>query len=140
MRRGVADFQDGRAATEALDLNDLGEIFIESGVIVHASAGLLTGQKAFYKLLSLTRGLFHLQAFKAAEERTVEGSWEFLLIEAARVRDEEKQVQATADTIHVSKPTAPQPEVQPVNVPEMDEELVVVSTYDDGWHPVDGAK
>jgi CheY-like chemotaxis protein len=123
---------------EVRDATMRGEIYIESGIIVHAVAGSLIGPKAFYKLLSLTRGLFHLQAFKAPAEKTVEGSWEFLLIEAARVRDEEKQVQSCADTIHVARQPAAQPQPQPSGAPGMDDELVVVSTYDGEWHPVAG--
>jgi hypothetical protein len=119
-----------------------GEIYIESGIIVHASAGDLQGPKAFYKLLSLTRGLFHLQAFKAPAEKTVEGSWEFLLIEAARVRDEEKQISVSAETIHVAKRTLPDAPATPPTQSSGEEELVVVSTYDDDgtWHPVDSPK
>ena len=66
-----------------------GQIYIETGAIVHAVVGTLTGEKAFYRLLSLTGGEFHLQPFKPPPERTVHGQWEFLLMEAARIHDEE---------------------------------------------------
>jgi CheY-like chemotaxis protein len=65
-----------------------GQIFVETGSIIHASAGNLTGEKAFYKLLSLNGGEFQLQSFKQPPARTVNGQWEFLLMEAARVHDE----------------------------------------------------
>jgi CheY-like chemotaxis protein len=65
-----------------------GQIFIESGSIIHAAAGNLTGEKAFYNLLSLNSGEFQLQSFKQPSARTVNGQWEFLLMEAARVHDE----------------------------------------------------
>jgi len=127
---------------EVRDATMRGEIYIESGVIVHATAGNIAGPRAFYKLLCLTRGLFHLQAFKAPPERTVEGSWEFLLIEAARVRDEEKEAQESADTIHLARqPVAPSaPQSQLADSPDIGEELIVVSTYDGKWHPVDGGR
>ncbi len=66
-----------------------GEIYIEGGAIVHASAGKLVGEKAFHQLLSLTDGEFRLIPFRAPPERTVQRQWESLLAEAARVRDEE---------------------------------------------------
>lgn len=121
---------------EVRDARIRGEIYIESGLIVHATTGALTGDKAFHRLLSLFNGQFHLQAFRPPPARTVQGSWEYLLMESARIRDEEKEEQATADTLHLARKTAA-PEM---NLPAMDEEIVVVSTYDGEWHSVDGAK
>jgi len=70
-----------------------GQIFIEFGAIVHATFGTLVGEKALFKVLSLPGGEFRLQTFKTPPERTIQGSWEFLLMEAARVRDEENSTQ-----------------------------------------------
>jgi CheY-like chemotaxis protein len=66
----------------------LGRIYIEDGNLVHAVGGDLTGEKALYKLLSLPGGSFELAQFEPPEEKTLSGSWEMLLMEAARVRDE----------------------------------------------------
>lgn len=44
-----------------------GEIYIEDGAIVHASAGKLVGEKAFHQLLSLTDGEFRLIPFRAPQ-------------------------------------------------------------------------
>jgi CheY-like chemotaxis protein len=66
----------------------LGRIYIEDGNLVHAVGGELTGEKALYKLLSLPGGSFELAQFEPPEEKTLTGSWEMLLMEAARVRDE----------------------------------------------------
>ena len=74
-----------------LEINDRklnGRIYIEDGRIIHAVAGGLTGEAAFQKLLSLASGGFQLQPFEVPPARTIEGQWEFLLMEAARVRDE----------------------------------------------------
>src|SRR5439155_1583778 len=49
---------------------------------------VLTGDAAFNHLLSLTGGQFNLKPFSEPPERTISGSWEFLLMEAARKRDE----------------------------------------------------
>ena len=65
-----------------------GRIYIEDGRIIHAVTGEATGEPAFQKLLSLAGGAFQLQPFEAPPARTIEGQWEFLLMEAARVRDE----------------------------------------------------
>jgi hypothetical protein len=65
-----------------------GRIYIEDGKIIHAVVGDETGEGAFQKLLALSSGEFHLQPFESPPERTLEGQWEFLLMEAARVRDE----------------------------------------------------
>jgi len=65
-----------------------GRIYIEDGWIIHAVAGEATGEAAFQKLLSLAGGGFQLQPFEPPQQRTIEGQWEFLLMEAARVHDE----------------------------------------------------
>ncbi len=66
-----------------------GEIFIETGAVVHAAAGGLTGEKAFFKLCALKGGEFHLKPFQAPVQRTVQNPWDWLLMEAARAADEE---------------------------------------------------
>ncbi len=73
---------------EVQDRQLTGRIYIEDGRIIHAVAGEATGEPAFQKLLSLAGGAFQLQPFEAPPARTIEGQWEFLLMEAARVRDE----------------------------------------------------
>jgi CheY-like chemotaxis protein len=74
---------------EIRNQNANGQIYIESGAIVHAETTDLSGEKALQLLLSLTGGEFRLLQFKAPKGRTIDGSWEFLLMEAARLRDEE---------------------------------------------------
>jgi CheY-like chemotaxis protein len=74
-----------------LEINDRkisGRIYIEDGRIIHAATGSATGEGAFQKLLSLAAGAFQIQPFEPPSARTIEGQWEFLLMEAARVRDE----------------------------------------------------
>lgn len=65
-----------------------GRIFIEDGSIIHALTGDETGEPAFQKLLAVAGGEFKLLPFEAPSARTINGPWEFLLMEAARVRDE----------------------------------------------------
>jgi len=108
-----------------------GHIYIETGAIVHATAGALTGEKAFYRLLSLTGGEFRLQPFKKPAERTVHGQWEFLIIEAARLHDEEA-------TTMIPNPAAAKPAPVP-ELPAPDEGFMVTGTYDGKWHPAAGS-
>lgn len=75
-----------------------GRIHIENGAIVHANAGILTGEWALYQLLSLSGGEFQTLSFEAPAERTVSGRWESLLMEAARLRDETAVIQCQPDS------------------------------------------
>jgi CheY-like chemotaxis protein len=76
----------------------IGRIYIEDGSIIHASCANLTGEVALQKLLSLSGGSFELVPFEKPAERTIEGQWESLLMEAARVRDE-TAAQAPAEPV-----------------------------------------
>jgi CheY-like chemotaxis protein len=80
---------------EIRDQKVRGQIFIETGMIIHAVAGTLAGEAAFNQLMSIPGGQFHLKPFTAPPMRTVHGGWEVLLLEAARRSDE--------DTVLLSK-------------------------------------
>jgi CheY-like chemotaxis protein len=83
-----------------------GRVYIEDGRIIHAEAGNLAGENAFYQLLTLASGEFQLQPFELPAKRTIEGQWEFLLMEAARVRDEMAS-QTTENGIATKPESAP---------------------------------
>lgn len=83
-----------------------GEIYIENGSIVHASAGKLDGEKAFRQLLSLTDGEFRLIPFRAPPKRTVQRQWESLLAEATRAQAQENSPDDDHDTFLVTKKMA----------------------------------
>ena len=65
-----------------------GRVFICEGAIVHADSGALQGEVALYGLLALRGGEFNLLPFTEPPRRTIEGQWEQLLMEAARLSDE----------------------------------------------------
>lgn len=65
-----------------------GQIFVCDGQIIHAESGPLQGEMALYGLLGLTDGEFKLQAYTEPPRRSISGQYEFLLMEAARLRDE----------------------------------------------------
>jgi len=119
----------------------LGEIYIETGAITHAHVGELAGVKALNRLLSLTGGEFRLKPYEAPPQRTVEQSWEYLLMEAARCSDEETDFLRRNPT----EPEMPAEVAAAAPAPAAAEDhadpgddFVVVATYDGQWAPVDG--
>ena len=96
-----------------------GQIYIEAGAITHAAAGDAVGEKAFFRLLAMRGGDFQVKPFKAPAQRTIQQSWEFLVMEAARLSDEE--------TAFVRKTAVGKSEHA-----AMGDNIVVVSTYDSG--------
>ncbi len=87
-----------------------GRIFIRDGLIVHAEAGKRQGEDAFHYLLALKGGEFALRPFTEPAARTIDGQWEFLLMEAARVRDEQgDNTPSEEQTTHTSTWLPPAP-------------------------------
>ncbi|HET7872773.1 MAG TPA: response regulator, partial [Terriglobales bacterium] len=99
LRRSSCILQIQTAAPE-------GEIYIESGAIVHAVAEGLSGAKALHHLLSLEDGQFHSCPYVKPSERTIQGSWEMLLMESARMRDEARGDSDSDHTTLFRKPAA----------------------------------
>ena len=113
-----------------------GQIFIEAGEITHAVMGATTGEPAFRKVLLLSGGEFQVKPFKAPVQRTIEGRWEFLLMDAARAADEQSGAKAAESETALQK-APPPPETRGHALPD---EIVVVATYDGGWHEAEDAK
>lgn len=65
-----------------------GHIYIYEGQIVHAEVGQRIGEDAFNYLMGLTGGEFTQRPLSTPPRKTISASWEFLLMEAARKRDE----------------------------------------------------
>lgn len=65
-----------------------GRIFIQEGTIIHAESGSALGEPALFELLGLSGGEFHLKPYRDPGRVTIQGNWESLLMEAARLRDE----------------------------------------------------
>jgi CheY-like chemotaxis protein len=86
-----------------------GHIYIKDGSILHAEAGSRNGEAALNKILALHGGEFSLKPFVDPPKQSIDGPWEFLLMEAARVRDEAK------DTVEDEPPPVesapPEPEL-----------------------------
>ena len=65
-----------------------GAIYIEGGQIIHAEVGDRSGEEAFNYLMALAGGEFNLRPFTQPRTHSISAQWEFLLMEAARKRDE----------------------------------------------------
>ncbi len=67
-------------------------IHFDRGEIVHAVCGQVIGEQVILDVFAWTGGRFNLEALPTPEERTITQSWQALLLEAARQRDEEAGV------------------------------------------------
>ena len=69
-----------------------GKIYIKEGEIIHAACDDLTGIEAFYEIMSLKRGEFHVGDFAPPPTQSISLPWEHLLIEAHRWMDEHQKL------------------------------------------------
>jgi hypothetical protein len=67
----------------------VGHVFIRKGQVVHAQAGEKLGEEALYFLLSLMEGFFTFTRNADSPKQSINAEWEYLLIEAARCRDQQ---------------------------------------------------
>ena len=67
-----------------------GLIFVDRGEILHAICGDLRGEDALYKCLTFKSGTFSTRPWQEPEEVTINRSAMFLLVEAARKKDDMK--------------------------------------------------
>lgn len=88
-----------------------GRIYIKDGTILHAEKGNTQGEVALYSLLALRGGEFNLRPYEEPPQQTIEGQWEFLLMEAARLTDEASMQAPEAPPAPVEIP--PMPELPP---------------------------
>lgn len=69
-----------------------GVIFIDNRSACHAECGELQGEEAFYKCLSFKGGTFVSLPFDEPRARTIRSKGDFLLMDAARLKDENAKV------------------------------------------------
>lgn len=65
-----------------------GRIFLSEGLVLHAVCGILQGEQALYRCLCFKEGSFAHLPWQEPEQITINKPGEFLLMEAARKRDE----------------------------------------------------
>ncbi len=93
-----------------------GRIYIHDGAIVHAESGALQGEVALYGLLALRGGDFNFLAYTEPPRRTIQGHWESLLMEAARLSDE--GAAQLKETVPEPPPPPPPAEAPPQASPQ----------------------
>ena len=71
-----------------LSEDNRGVLYFADNEIIHAEFGELTGEEAFYRIMSWPSGTFSM-LFASTNVRTIDSSWNFLLLEAARRIDEQ---------------------------------------------------
>ncbi len=67
-------------------------VYFAGGEVIHAEAGGVQGEKAFYRLLTWETGQFVVEADVAAPTRTIQLPWSVLLMEGLRQLDENRQM------------------------------------------------
>jgi CheY-like chemotaxis protein len=88
---------------------DSGRIYIQDGSIIHAEMGRAQGEPALFDLLGLKGGEFRLKPFAAPQRQTIDGHWESLLMEAARLRDEASAETGSGESVAEMPAAAPAP-------------------------------
>jgi len=78
--------------------SEYGIIYIRDGRIVHSTCLETVGEAAFYKILSWKGGSFETISEKSVPETSIDQNYQFLLIEAARLADENKKTNNTGIT------------------------------------------
>jgi two-component system chemotaxis response regulator CheB len=79
-----------------LSEDNVGVLFFSDNEIIHAEFGELTGEEAFYRIMSWSTGTFSM-LFSKTTKRSIDSSWNFLLLEAARRIDEQNKVEVTEE-------------------------------------------
>uniref|UniRef100_UPI004056F4F3 chemotaxis protein CheB n=1 Tax=Candidatus Electronema sp. TaxID=2698783 RepID=UPI004056F4F3 len=73
-----------------LSEDNMGVLYFSDNEIIHAEFGELTGEEAFYRIMSWPSGTFSM-IFAKTDQRSIDASWNFLLLEAARRIDEQNR-------------------------------------------------
>ncbi len=73
----------------------LGRIWIQDGELIDAETGELRGEPAFVKILSWKNGAFEILGPEAGHARTIEKSYNALLLESAQAMDESLEIAAS---------------------------------------------
>lgn len=65
-----------------------GDIYMEEGAVVHAVCGQLVGAEALYQILGWVGGRFSMEKDVPAPQRSIDASWQELMLEGYRRLDE----------------------------------------------------
>ena len=115
---------------EIFNKDTRGEIFIRNGAIIHAQTNDLSGIGAFYNLFAITGGGFKLKPFIEPPAITINKSWEFLLMEASRRRDEGDSPEGEVEESFIE----PQPDISAIS--QISHDLIERATPTESTEPV----
>jgi len=102
----------------------VGRIYIHDGSILHAEVEEKAGEAALFQLLGYKGGEFQLKPYTKPPRQTIDGHWESLMMEAARVNDE-----ASAGPLDAHGNVIAPPEPEPVAAAERTiQEIILCST------------
>ena len=76
-----------------------GIICFKDGEVIHAETQNLKGEDAFYEIMSWNKGTFRF-IYHSSKENTIQIPWNFLIIEALRIKDE-KQAAEPSKQVHI---------------------------------------
>lgn len=105
-----------------------GRIYIQDGSILHAEAGETFGEPALFHLLALKGGEFQLRPYIKPSRQTIDGHWESLMMEAARLSDE---ASAGGSPDVSATTTAPAETLSEAELPRQIDEIVVCSAVNE---------
>ena len=97
-----------------------GVVWFDNGDIVHATCGELSGEQAVYEMLSWKAGHFSLDTETRPPERTIDLSWQEVLLEGCRLldeagRDSSVEAHVEADVDWVDEESSPNAVVLPLD-------------------------
>jgi hypothetical protein len=78
-----------KAALVVKRAHETGLIYLLDGNVIHADAGPLSGEKAFYYIFTWEVGEFHTNGFKGTVQPTIQCGWQELLLQGAKQKDEQ---------------------------------------------------
>ena len=81
--------------------SDHGMIYIKDGQIIHAKYRSITGEDAFFDILSWGRGSFETLDFIPVSKETIKQHYQYLLMEAAKRIDESFEEEDISETKHL---------------------------------------
>ena len=84
---------------------DAGLLFFRDGQIIHAEAGSMTGEEAFYAIMQWPGGKFSLQPKVTTTSHSINRSWKILLMEAHRLMDEKQRASPSSSSVPAPTPS-----------------------------------
>lgn len=86
-----------RVLLEVRSEDRTGEIYVHSNTVVHARTSDLEGEQAFLEILRWESGDFETRSFSEEVSQSINRPWEYLLIEAFRLRGMRMEARMMAD-------------------------------------------